>query len=170
MNSCKGTYYILQYDFHIYGTSICFYHKAVMLSMKSLEIAFQRKTINHLFELIHWLIVWLFMFIEPFEIEGKLSLDFLVSLHDYSSMHLCKWDSDADHVPPGIRRNPLHPMSTRKLLFRCLPLYQNNQSQPLRKKKWSQNGSNPGVVSWYVTQLHRWHYFGATFKGGAVFV
>ncbi len=26
-----------------------------------------------------------------------------------------------------------------------------------------------GAVSWYVTQLHPWHYFGATFKGGAVF-
>ncbi len=27
----------------------------------------------------------------------------------------------------------------------------------------------PGAVSWYVTQLHPWDYFGATFKGGAVF-
>ena len=38
------------------------------------------------------------------------------------------------------------------------------------RKKWSQNGSTPGAVSWYVTQLHPWHYFGANFKGGAVFV
>ncbi len=38
------------------------------------------------------------------------------------------------------------------------------------EKKWSQNGSTSGAVSWYVTQLHPWHYFGATFKGGAVFV
>ena len=37
------------------------------------------------------------------------------------------------------------------------------------EKKWSQNGSTPGAVSWYVTQLHLWHYFGATFKGGTVF-
>ncbi len=38
------------------------------------------------------------------------------------------------------------------------------------KKKWSQNSSTIGAVLWYVTQLHPWHYFGATFKGGAVFV
>ncbi len=38
------------------------------------------------------------------------------------------------------------------------------------RKKWSQNGSTPGAVSWYVNQLHPWHYFGATFKDGAVFV
>ncbi len=30
--------------------------------------------------------------------------------------------------------------------------------------------TEPGAVSWYVTQLNLWHYFGATFKGGAVFV
>ena len=27
-----------------------------------------------------------------------------------------------------------------------------------------------GAVSWYETQLHPWHYFGATFKGEAIFV
>ena len=31
------------------------------------------------------------------------------------------------------------------------------------RKKWSQKGSTPGAVSWYVTQLHPWHYFGAPF-------
>ncbi len=35
------------------------------------------------------------------------------------------------------------------------------------EKKWSQNGSTPGAVLWYVTQLHPWHYFGVAFKGGA---
>ncbi len=34
------------------------------------------------------------------------------------------------------------------------------------RKKWSQKGSTPGAVSWNVTQLPPWHYFGATFKGG----
>ncbi len=38
------------------------------------------------------------------------------------------------------------------------------------KKKWSQNGSTPGTVSWCVIQLEPWHYFGATFKGRAVCV
>ncbi len=38
------------------------------------------------------------------------------------------------------------------------------------RKKWSQKGSIPGAVSWYVTQLHPWHYFGVTFKGGAVYL
>ena len=44
------------------------------------------------------------------------------------------------------------------------------KTAPHWEKKWSQNGSIPDAVSWYVTQLHPWHYFGATFKGGAVFL
>ncbi len=46
-------------------------------------------------------------------------------------------------------------------------------SVTLRKKKWSQNGSTPGAVSWYVTQLHPWHYLrkknGSTLQSGIVF-
>ena len=36
-------------------------------------------------------------------------------------------------------------------------------ANPVYKDHWEKS------VSWYVTQLHPWHYFGATFKGEAVF-
>ncbi len=46
------------------------------------------------------------------------------------------------------------------------------------RKSGAKNGSTPGAISWYVTQLHPWHYFlnmiikeknGSTLQGGTVF-
>ena len=43
--------------------------------------------------------------------------------------------------------------------FYSTPHWEKSGAKTLRKK-WSQNGSTPGAVSWCVTQLHLWHYFG----------
>ncbi len=53
--------------------------------------------------------------------------------------------------------------------------YSSNRKYPyITEKKWSQNGSTPEAVSWYLTQLHpwlhppRWHRFPKRLQGGAV--
>ncbi len=49
------------------------------------------------------------------------------------------------------------------------------KQMPWLRKKWSQNGSPtiaPPLEPFHdtiITQLHPWHYFGTTFRGGAIF-
>ncbi len=85
---------------------------------------------------------------------------FCSTLDDIDGMVLCQYVAILGNF---IRSLPVQTMFIGNPGINVLP----SPDHTLRKK-WSKNGSTPGAVSWYITQLHPWHYFGAIFQGRAV--